>query len=178
MPREFVIFDTEYTAWEGSKERNWTGENEHKEIVQIGAIRVNNLEETNSLMVFVRPAMNPKLSDYFKDLTGIAQNDIDEEGKSLEESLRKFSEWSLGLPLYCYGYDGQIMKENADLVHARFPFVEGRFRDVREVFQEAGINVENYHSGTIPKAFGLIPPPDAHNALNDARSILIALKAI
>ena len=30
----FVIYDTEYTAWEGSLARNWSGPNEHRELLQ------------------------------------------------------------------------------------------------------------------------------------------------
>ena len=28
LPDTFIIFDTEFTAWEGSQERKWSGENE------------------------------------------------------------------------------------------------------------------------------------------------------
>ena len=37
-PTEVVVFDTEFTAWQGSMERGWSGPGEHKEIVQIGAV--------------------------------------------------------------------------------------------------------------------------------------------
>ena len=32
LPDTFIIFDTEFTAWEGSQERKWTGENEFRRI--------------------------------------------------------------------------------------------------------------------------------------------------
>lgn len=35
--KHFVIFDTEYTTWEGAADRDWTGPGEHREVVQIGA---------------------------------------------------------------------------------------------------------------------------------------------
>ena len=40
LPDTFIIFDTEFTAWEGSMERNWSGENEYRELVQISAFRI------------------------------------------------------------------------------------------------------------------------------------------
>ena len=40
LPDTFIIFDTEFTAWEGSMQRGWSGQNEHREIVQISAIRI------------------------------------------------------------------------------------------------------------------------------------------
>ena len=38
----FVLFDTEYTAWEGSHERDWSGEGEHREIIQVSPSRLPN----------------------------------------------------------------------------------------------------------------------------------------
>ena len=40
LPEKFIIFDTEYTAWEGSQERNWSDDDEYMELVQIGALKV------------------------------------------------------------------------------------------------------------------------------------------
>jgi hypothetical protein len=33
---DVAFFDLEYTAWEGSKARNWAGPGEHREIIEIG----------------------------------------------------------------------------------------------------------------------------------------------
>ena len=38
LPDTFIIFDTEFTAWEGSMERKWSGENEYKELIQISTL--------------------------------------------------------------------------------------------------------------------------------------------
>lgn len=43
LPDEFIIFDTEYTAWEGSNERNWSEGWEEKELVKIAAMKVKKL---------------------------------------------------------------------------------------------------------------------------------------
>ena len=68
-----VIFDLEWTAWEGSKERNWTGLGEKREIVQIGAIKLSyddGLTEIGMFDCYVKPQFSPILSDYFTNLTG------------------------------------------------------------------------------------------------------------
>lgn len=36
-----MIYDLEFTTWPGAQERNWTGPGEFREIVQIGALRVD-----------------------------------------------------------------------------------------------------------------------------------------
>ena len=38
---KIVVFDLEYTAWEGSMGRCWSEDWEHREIVQIGAVLVD-----------------------------------------------------------------------------------------------------------------------------------------
>jgi len=49
LSNSFIIYDLEYTAWEGSINRNWSDDGEYKEIIEIGAIVVNkNLKEINS----------------------------------------------------------------------------------------------------------------------------------
>ena len=68
-----VGFDMEWTAWEGSWSRSWSAPGEYREIVQIGAVKLdggNALGERDSFDVLVRPPRNPVLSDYFIALTG------------------------------------------------------------------------------------------------------------
>ena len=74
LPGKVVIFDTEYTTWEGAMERNWSGPGEYKEIVEIGAVLVetDNFSEVDTFSAYVKPVKNPKLSELFINLTGPA----------------------------------------------------------------------------------------------------------
>ena len=76
---DFVVYDTEYTTWEGAMARKWLGENEYKEVIQIGALKVSfpDFEVKDSLKIYIKPQKNPVLSDYCKRLTGITQAEID-----------------------------------------------------------------------------------------------------
>lgn len=176
-PKQVVIFDTEYTTWEGAFERNWDRPGEYQEIVQIGAVRVDveDLAERDSIVICIKPVKNPKLSAYFISLTGVTQRTVDENGITYADALKQFMEWSEGLPLYSWGGDREVMKGNAALVGIPFPVEDTRFFDVRKIFQEHGISVEDYMSSTIPTAFGEESAENAHDALNDARSILRGL---
>ena len=61
----FVIFDTEYTSWQGCQEHGWHGKHK-REIVQIAAIKVSNdLRVLDTFNVLCKPNLNPILSDYF-----------------------------------------------------------------------------------------------------------------
>ena len=59
-------FDLEFTAWEGSAARGWSGPDEYREIVHIGAVRVdggNAFAEVDRFTATVRPVRNPVLGD-------------------------------------------------------------------------------------------------------------------
>jgi len=107
LPEKIIIFDTEYTAWAGSAEYNWSRPNEYREIVQIGAILVDTkqLSEIDNINLFVKPVKNPILSEYFTNLTGIKQKDIDENGIYFKEATLKFFSWCGSYPIYSYGGD-------------------------------------------------------------------------
>ena len=66
-----TIFDLEYTAWECSMARHWLVPGEFKEVVQIGAVRLDadTLTVLDELEILVRPRINPHLSPYFETLT-------------------------------------------------------------------------------------------------------------
>jgi len=180
LPDSFVIFDTEYTAWEGSWLRGWDRPGEHKEIVQIGALTADSLtlEEKDSFLVLVKPVKNPILSEYLSTLTGITQKAVDEEGLDLQEALTRFRNWVGEREMYAFGHDGDVIEKNCQLVGIDSPFVTERFHDVREVFKNAGTNVDTLSSGTVTRAFGKEPERRAHNALSDARTILDGLREL
>ncbi len=180
LPREIVVFDTEYTTWEGSLERKWNGPNERREVVQIGAVKVNTraFEEIEAYNILIRPVKNPVLSAYFIELTGITQEMIARKGVSFSEGVVRFAEWCGGLSLYAWGGDCAVFKENCQWARVPFPFTQGVCGDIRPLFEARGINVEQYMSSTIVRAFGVEPDVRAHDGLNDARQIVRALRLL
>ena len=180
LPQKFIIFDTEYTAWEGSFERQWRGPNEYKELVQIAAAKVesDNFSEVDAFSVYICPRINPKLSDFFINLTGITQAKVDSEGIDFNTAIKKFAAWSENLPLCSFGADVNIIIENCKLLGIDCPFDFARFSDIRKLFKKYGIPADNYLSSTIIRAFGQEPTRRGHEALNDVRSIIDGLKEL
>ena len=121
-PREFVILDLEYTCWEGSLERSWSGLNEFREIIQIGSIIVERMPggeiiEKNSFSCLVRPSKNPSLSEYCISLTGISQQELDDSAVPFDKAVSLFCEFVASVNLIiCNGNDGQVLTENF-LIH-------------------------------------------------------------
>lgn len=183
LPDQFVLLDTEYTAWEGSQVRKWSGPGEFREIIQVGMIRVGTgLVELESKKVYVKPVKNPVLSDYIKNLTHITQEEIDTQGVSLEACVSDIQSFLGSDPAYSYGHDERVIQQNCDLIG--IPYTPGleRILDIRDVIfpalAEIKVSPEGYTSGTLIEAFGPAPDSAAHDAVNDMRNLLAAIKAI
>lgn len=176
---EFVVYDLEYTSWEGSMARRWSGQGEHREIVQIGAVRLDaQFRELASMEVLVLPLRNPILSDYFIGLTGITQERLQAEGVRPLDALRLLLDFAApNLSLVSNGCDGAIVAENYQLLDHPDPFV-GRMIDAHPQLLAASGRTGLF-SCELPEAFDL-PPPDgaAHTALADARCVAAALAKI
>lgn len=180
----FILYDTEFTSWEGSKERGWSGKGEYREILQIGAIEVDAaLAPTRSFLCYVIPTVNPTLSDFITNLTGITQADIATRGVSLEKALTSFKAFAGDRPLWAYGGDAQVMKENCELVGIAFPFERwDQFFNVRipmrKILWDMGIDYGAYSSGSLLEAFGQKGTGRVHDALGDMENLLAALRVL
>ena len=166
LPEKFIIFDTEYTAWEGSQKRGWSGENEYMELVQIGALKVVKTPKTikivKKLNIYIKPKKNPELSEYFTNFCKTKNN--------------------VKLPMFSYGNDYDVIKYNLKLnsinKKSRFYKWEKKFYDIRLIFNFY-VDTSKYTSGTIYKAFDIDSKnANVHNALWDCKSIFYSLKHI
>jgi len=191
LPEKFIIFDTEYTAWEGSQERNWSDDDEYMELVQIGALKVVKTPRTIKIVkkfnIYIKPKKNPELSEYFINLTGITQNIVDKKGVTFNEAMKQFYNFcktknNVKLPMFSYGNDYDIIKYNLKLnsvnKKSRFYKWEKKFYDIRPIF-DCYVDTSDYTSGTIYKAFKITKKiTHVHNALWDCKSIFLSLKNI
>ncbi len=183
LPKKFILLDVECTTWEGAIDRCWSGPGEHREVVQIGAILVENLQEISVLQSFVRPRINPKLSDFFVELTGIEQKYLN-NAPDFALVLRLLNTWCRDHQIYVFDaradgihlFDRDVLIENCDLCGLEFPLKEERFRNIHDVFLIHDYRIRQ--SGAAPEVFGIVPPSRPHDALNDVRGILIALNAL
>lgn len=176
---KIIIWDTEYTSWPGCQENGWDNEKEeYREIIQIGAVKfdTSRLEVLDGFDKAIRPQINPELSDYIKDLTGLSQKRIDEADK-FETVLKAFIEWSQNLKLYSYGNDLDVVRRNIELYNPEIDLEQRRFKDMRKKFLENGVPVDNWNSGDIAHYFD--PGKELlrqHDAYNDARNMAEAVK--
>jgi inhibitor of KinA sporulation pathway (predicted exonuclease) len=87
-----VVFDLEFTAWQGSVAHRWSRPGEFTELAQIGAVKVDvrSLNVIDEMNVLVRPRINPVLSDYFVELTGITNDAMTAHGVDFVEAYDRF----------------------------------------------------------------------------------------
>lgn len=172
-----MVLDTEWWADEGSHDRDWSREDEHPEVIQIGALEYSLEKEriTGFYHAHVKPRENQKLTEYIKELTGIKQEDVD-QAPTLEEAWQGFQDFAAGKPVYSYGDEREVLEINQELYEVDLGLDETEFRDVRYFFEERGVDTEDWSSGTVARYFRpgirLLEP---HDALHDCINLTIAV---
>ena len=174
-----IIFDTEYTAWEGSQERNWSEEDEYKEIVQIAAIKIINGKIVDEFDILIKPKINSYLSDYFTNLTGISNEDLT-NSIDFEDGVYKFRKFCGDFDVYAYGKDYDIIVDNFKLYNIPsdniLKWKENNY-DIRNYFESKNIDSSKFSSGTIYQITGkTFEDFSQHNALWDSKSVFYAIK--
>jgi inhibitor of KinA sporulation pathway (predicted exonuclease) len=170
-----AILDLEYTAWEGSAARAWSGPSEWREIIDIGCIIVDaaSFAERCAYTCLVKPERNPILSDYFTSLTGITQHDLVVRGRSFGEALSGLARF-VGdqIPIIFNGYDGRIIRENCQMRGIDLPWAVARMSDFRPLLARSlDLPSAELTSSGLPRLAGLELSGREHSALHDCRAI-------
>lgn len=175
-----TIFDLEFTAWEGSLARQWLGPGEFKEVVQIGAVRLNlqSLRMEDSFECLVRPRVNAVLSDYFESLTGITNGRLAAGGVDFEEAYRRFLDFAQGGAIAAFGHDEWVLEENIRLYGLKGLPPMPDFLELRQWFFERGVDPKGLHSCDIGPKLGVPFEGQKHDALCDARSIAAGMMVL
>ena len=163
--RHLIAVDVEATCWKkGVFSRK-------KETIEIGAVRLH-LDRAEStwpgFQTFVRPLRLPRLSSFCRELTGIAQEDVD-AAPAFPEALRLFLEWSQPLEQVVLAawsrYD--LWQLDLDLDAHRLPTLALPFLDVKKLAGRiVGSRSFEETSRTLAPDDGEMP---RHRALADAR---------
>lgn len=175
-----IIYDTEFTAWEGSQHRNWGLEWEARELIQFSAscvqITEHSLTLTSRFDHFVQPQKNPQLSPYIQQLTGITQPDVDQGllPKTFFQALSEFSHHGQ-IPMTSWGNDWHVLHETATLNQLSADWIQSY--NLIELFQAFGINT-TVTSGELFRQFDLPLHLEEHNAFDDTRSLVESLIAL
>lgn len=168
-----TVFDLEYTAWECSMARHWLTPGEYREVVQIGAVKLdaNSFARLDEFALLVRPRINHQLSAYFQKLTGISQEAVTRQGVDFAEAYHRFLTFAGDGPIAAFGRDDRALMENLRLYGIADAAPLPVFYDLRGWFAVQGLDPRGLHSCDIAPALGLPFVGQSHNALDDARGL-------
>jgi len=174
-----IVFDLEFTAWPGSLASRWTREGEHTEIVQIGAVKIDaeSLAERDEFELLVQPRINPILSKYLTDLTGITNAMLAARGVDFITAYRAFSDFAGESPIWAFGRDDLIFATNCKLYAWEAPPLPPYFNAV-PWFAEQGIDLRGKHACDVAEAAGATFAGRKHDALADAHGVVAGFKAV
>lgn len=133
------IIDFEATCWQNKKALgpdNQGFTRPRMEIIEFGCVlvRSDTLSQVSLFQSFVRPKLNPVLTDFCTTLTSIQQKDVD-KAPTFPEVLSKFETWlnanNSNRDNYTFGswgfYDRDQFKLDCDLHSVKYPFSEDHF---------------------------------------------------
>src|SRR4051812_45546913 len=175
-----TVFDLEYTAWECSMARRWLAPGEFREVVQIGAVKLDadSFAVLAEFDVLVRPRINHSLSPYFEKLTGITTARVVRTGCDFATAYARFLDFAGEGPIAAFGRDERVLEDNMRLYGIANARPLPPFYDLRGWFAALGIDPRGLHSCDLAPALGLAFAGRIHNALDDARSIASAMAAM
>jgi inhibitor of KinA sporulation pathway (predicted exonuclease) len=180
MIQALVIFDLEFTAWADSMAGHWLAPGQFKEVVQIGAVRLEleRLAVAADFDCLVKPRINPALSDYFERLTGITNARLVREGIDYETAYRRFIAFAGGDPIASFGHDEWVLEGNTRLYGLKAMPALPAFLELRGWFAGNGIDPDGLHSCDVGPLLGVPFEGQRHDALCDARSIAAGMAVL
>jgi inhibitor of KinA sporulation pathway (predicted exonuclease) len=175
-----VVFDLEFTAWEGSMESRWTRPGELTEVVQIGAVKLDaiSLKEVDAFEMLVKPRVNPVLSDYLVALTGIDNKQLGVRGVDFITAYRAFIEFTAASQTWAHGRDDLIFSGNLKLYGWESALPGLPYANAIPWFTAQGIDLKGKRACDVAEAAGAVFEGRKHDALADARGVAAGFRAM
>lgn len=178
MIKELIVFDLEYTDPAVSKP--------FPEILEIGAVRVRNLEGNLEVIkkfnILLKPTHLEWITEFTTELTGITQEDIKVQFLSFDQAWKefaKFTDWRR-LPLMAWGVMDFLVLRNS------YQSAKMGESGVAYPHNQMGVDAYSYLLGTgskVPVKFRTackkrgIEIEGEHRALKDALALVQLLKS-
>jgi inhibitor of KinA sporulation pathway (predicted exonuclease) len=175
-----VIFDLEFTGWEGSVQHGWTRPGEFREVVQIGAVKLSpvNLNAIDEFEILVQPRLNPVLSNFLTELTGITNEQLAASGVDFITAWRAFLDFADGSHLWAHGRDDLVIASNLKLYGWDGQLTLPPYTNSIMWFLEHGVDLRGKHACDAPEAVGASFTGRKHNALADAAGVATAIRTL
>ena len=180
-----ICLDLEYTCWENSIQDDWPDPQFPAEILQVGMAVFDLIQGQclNNFSAYVRPILNPRMSDYCVNLLQISQNIID-DSPALPQVINKISsflsDYGDDSTLVCaFGPDCKRFVDDATRHHRESPFHPFASLNLQqEAAKVIGMADKSPEREHIKQHFQLPPSANRHDALDDALDVKILFDAL
>jgi inhibitor of KinA sporulation pathway (predicted exonuclease) len=175
-----IVFDLEFTAWEGSMAHRWLRPGEFTELVQIGAVKVDaqSFAVIDEIDVLVRPKLNPVLSDYFVQLTGITNDELAARGVDFAEAYDEFVRFADNGVIAAFGRDDLVFEANIRLYGLKNAVPVPSYINIIPWLYENGVDPRGKNACDVASLAGAAFEGHKHNAIDDARGVLTGIRAL
>ena len=182
---DLICLDLEFTCWENSMQNDWPDPQFPAEILQVGMAGFDLIQGQclNTFNAYVRPALNPKMSNYCINLLQISQNIID-DSLALSQVINKISSfmsnYSDDSTLVCaFGPDWKRFADDAVRHDRESPFTPFTCLNLQqEAAQVMGMTEKLPERDQIKQHFQLPPSSNRHDALDDALDVKLLFDAL
>ena len=171
-----IYLDLEYCYPGMTKQTGRPSKNDKRQVVQIAAICYDNSvgKELSSFDILTAPKYAKVLPDFFTELTGITQDQVDQKSVVFSDAFEKLILFCGDSNVYTFDKDWYVLRQNCGYHKINFAFEKKPFIRISGKLDEWGLNQNKYSSGTLYKAAGLRMEGHVHNALHDVRSMAAA----
>lgn len=163
-----IIVDLEATCWRPTLDRT------RMETIEIGAVRLAaDGQPQDEFACFVRPVVEPVLSDFCKELTSIQQADVD-TAALFSPAFDKFLAWIAAEPFtwYSWGdFDYRQLKRDAERVERPWPAILDNHINLKDLFAKEQALPQPMGVERALRHLQLTFDGNPHRALDDARNI-------
>ena len=180
-----ICLDLEFTCWENSRQDDWPDPQFPAEILQVGMAGFDLIQGRclAKFSAYVRPALNPRMSNYCVNLLQISQNVID-SSPTLPEVINQISsflsDYGDDSTLVCaFGPDCKRFVDDATRHHRESPFRPFASLNLQqEAAKVMGMADKLPEREHIKQHFQLPPSANRHDALDDALDVKVLFDAL
>ncbi|MBS0272813.1 MAG: exonuclease domain-containing protein [Proteobacteria bacterium] len=158
----------------------WLKPGEFREVVQIGAVKVDgaSFEVIAEFEVLVCPRINKALSPYFENLTGITNAALAARGADIREAYERFVAFAGEGPIISFGRDDIVLAHNLALYGIAGAAPLPAHHNIAPWLNANGVATNGLHACDVARACGVSFKNREHDALEDARSLVAGARAL
>ena len=165
---KYIVFDLEFNMFFKFKEGDLVNQNLKSEIIQIGAVKLNDaLETESSFQRIVKPVVYRRLNPYVRKKIKISKEEI-AGGKPFRQVMEQFCAWAEDGVLCSWGHDDILGLRNNCRYFGVNTLNFDQFINVQQIYMKKNNLTDQPSLESAVEALEIQTRTPFHNALSDA----------